>query len=221
MILLQYAYTCVIIMFMTRENAPQNPELFVPGLVIELSDMTELAALEDMIAPQVDPTFDRDKWIARPLLKEILRPKVKGREFNGKISDISLRVMENPYEQLLSARDRGLIIRGGTYKREKDPDATNKYVGLEYNGTLNSTGRGAMGSVSAEVWYAPIGRYARKDSETLLYHSGYTGDAIHRIVSRPEFDPAPLEAADLSARHIGFKVLQEAMIRPISVPMRD
>ena len=66
-----------------------------------LSDMTQLAEFEDTLAPRVDPTFDVNLWQGRIALKEMLRPKVLNRPFNGRCIDIRIEVMTDPYDRML------------------------------------------------------------------------------------------------------------------------
>ena len=229
---------------MTLGSSTEKPPLLTPGIVIELADMTELAALEDIVVKQVDPNYDKDLWIARPLLKELLRPTVKKRAFNGGVKDITLTVMDEPYEQLITANDRGLTYsQSGKRTRTNDQslETIERYVGLEYRATLTSTGHGSIGSVTSEIWYAPLAKSVlRRKGSTYCYpriiegeqrpyectqKEGYVranklGDAILRVTSKPAYDQSVLVSLQDSAQRIGFNVLQAAMRRPISAPMQ-
>jgi hypothetical protein len=87
-------------------SIPQVLPEFAPGTVVELSDITELAAFETCVAYNIDPDMvpsAREAWEARPHVRDLIRPP----KFNGTIASIALEVMADPYERLLDAKERG------------------------------------------------------------------------------------------------------------------
>ena len=176
--------------------SPFPPEI-QPGTLIEFNDITQLAAFEDTIAPFVTSRYKPEYWESRRPLKDVLRVP----EFNGRMSDIAMQVMEAPYERLLDARERGWKITGGSLARPQAPeDVIRHYMGFAYTANARSSGRGVVGQVQAEIWYAP-----NADPH------GY-GRAVKRTVTKPKFEEAAFRELDEHSRRIGFTALRYALI---------
>ncbi|MBI4101174.1 hypothetical protein HY441_01715 [Candidatus Microgenomates bacterium] len=185
---------------------------------IRLADITELAAFEDLIAQSVDPNFDRELWATRPALQDLIRPP----KFNGTIADITLEEMDHPYQRLLDARQRGWHFQrgGGSFELSSRfaSELIPKYRGFILAASGRSSGRGTIGSIQTEIWYYPLPleierRASGKDR--IRKNPVYRGQAIRRVVAVPKIDQVPWRDLDQTARAIGFRVSQQAMLHPI------
>lgn len=100
------------------------------GSVIEFADITELPSFEDQIAAEIDPEMtagQADVWAGRIAIQDLIRPS----KFNGRIADVALHVLDNPYVRLVTAQDRGVTFTkrggvGGGLTRLKIEDAQNR-----------------------------------------------------------------------------------------------
>ena len=226
------------------DYAPK-PELYpslAPGTIIVLSDMTQLASFEDAIAPIVDPTFDKSLWEGRTSLKEMLRPKIDNKPFNGRCVDVTFTVLANPYDRLQDYPDRGFRLQGTSGKKresESGKASIDHYLGFLVAVNLISSGRGNIGSSVAEVFYAPVFRNlnrsvsqqysgnnqtangdvkiivstAKKNSFSKAHSNG---KAIVRFATHPLYSKLPLLEADLLAPRIELEVLREQLRNPIT-----
>jgi len=132
---------------------PSLADTLQPGSVIEIANMFELAAFEDLVASDIDPTYDPVMWATRIALKDLIRPP----KFYGTIEDIKLEVMAEPYERLQDAKKRGWQLGPGNFgrKSENDKDAGQHYHGFVLTGTPKSSRPGQLGQIQAELWYYP------------------------------------------------------------------
>ncbi len=230
---------------MTEVPVPQV-DLLQPGNIFELSDITELAAFEGLVAPEVDPFYNHILWQSRLPLKELIRPP----KFNGTIANIKLTVMNNPYDRLLDANQRGWKFksRAQTHKLQSDISKAQipNYRGFVFTGDAKSSGRGTIGQVQAEIWYYPLPKNLRIDPEGKLHigfnttksgerrYYSYTnkkdieiigakayGEAMRRIVTMPKLEAEKFIALNETARRIGFAVLRDALSHQISTPMQE
>lgn len=225
---------------MSEPIAPRPPEL-EPGTIIELSNIAELPVFEDAIAPYVEPEFDPEIWATRPPVDELLRPRINGRLFYGSLGNITLAVMADPYEKLLSARDREwkLTSRGNLNRTGIDADqAIAHYFGVEFSAeAFTSSQRSAIGLVTAEMWYYPPPRAVRRagkvQSKSYQVKSGevrtgyYTatrdyvnvkrssGETIRRVVTQPNYEADKFIELDERSRRIGFELAREAIRHPL------
>jgi hypothetical protein len=167
------------------------PESLQPGTDIEVGDVTRLAVFEDLIAPIVDPEYDRAlaAWEARKPLKELIRPP----KFYGRIGGIVLTVMDEPYERLQDATERGWNL-GGLSPATYDTARRARYWGFAFTADGMSTGRGIVGQIRSELWYAPLP--ARTTSTT--------GRALTRFVAKPKFDVRRFERVPKASRRVAF-----------------
>ena len=202
------------------------PEELSPGSRIEFGDITQLHAFEDVIAPIVDPYYRPEHWEARVALRELLRvPK-----FNGRIGNIALHVMDEPYEQLMTASRRGWKIAGGSGNHARTASQSRadraKFIGFDLEATGSSTGRKEVYSIQSKLWYAPVPRGIRdpRDAENKRYDSSDPlGRGILRIVVTPTMEGANKALSiHQDARRISYLALRKTLMsRPISTGMRD
>lgn len=133
---------------------------FQPGDIITFGDITELPDFEDYVAenmfPNMTPT-QMNAWKGRAALRDLVRPPA----FNGRIADIRLEVMVDPYAQLMNARERGWRF-GGTNGNPKP--RTNEFAfeaeelseGFVFTADAKSSGKGSIGEIQSELWYVPV-----------------------------------------------------------------
>ncbi len=183
-------------------------EVLRPGTVIELADITELPKVEDTIAFAIDPKLDADAWATRENARDIVRPP----KFQGRIANIVLEVMEEPYEQLRSARERGWqFAGGGSHHGKRSTDVTKralgKYVGLQFVGEAYSTGRGMIGQIQAEMWYLPIAGRA-KNGKLLTNAATEGGRSVKRFITRPRYEKEQFIPLRNVSRRIGYEILR-------------
>lgn len=197
-------------------------ELLPPGTVIGLSDITQLPKVEDAIAFAIDPRLDPAAWEARENLRDLVRPP----KFNGSIVNIVLEVMDEPYEQLRNARERGWKFIGsgshhGLRTTEESRKSIDKYVGLKFMGEAQSTGRGMIGQIQAEMWYTPISARTSNDgspTEVLKIDGGRT---VKRFITRPRFEEKQFYQLRSVSRRIGYEVLKASLSNSITTAVRD
>ena len=195
-------------------------EAFQPGDVIKLANVAELAAFEDMIAGVVEPNYDPELWAARAKLRDLIRPP----KFNGTIANIELTVMDDPYERLLDAPDRDWSNASGkanTLSLKNAEGFAPRYKGFILTADARSSGRGSIGSIQAEMWYAPLIGKKDKDSANYRRLRDSYGRTINRVVTKPKIQAEKFEAVNKESRKIGFDQLRKGMMNPISAPMRD
>lgn len=189
-----------------------------PGDVIELKGIGELTAFEDLLAGAIDPYHNSRVWANRKRLSDLIRPKAKGITFNGSICNIKLIAMADPYERLLDAVDRGWkgqhlpggsIGAGHKLSPEGEELLKPRYKGFVMTADTISSKPGDLGQLQAELWYFP--------SRTVK--PGRT--TVSRAATLPVFEKERLIELDENSRRVGFDVLRQAMIHPISTPMRD
>lgn len=207
------------------EASPNPLESLQPGDVIEFADITELPAFEDMVAAAVDPDMFAcysANWAGRVPLREFIRPP----NFNGTIADIRLEVMDQPYERLLDARERGWRLDGSQYERfsELGQQSISHYRGFTLMADAKSSGRGIIGHMQTELWYYPLSAIIGKNYNTgrvLKSLSANGGLPIRRVVAKPKIGSETFIALNEHSRQIGFTVLRQAMQHPITQPMRQ
>lgn len=214
-----------------------------PGDVVTLSHIGELPAFEDLVAEHIDTQMaeldiegfyheplDLATWAARTSIKEMLRvPK-----FNGNVLNIRLVRLDDPYEHRLTVKERGK-----NYAKNRHANPVNGpfaelqrplYQGFQFVGDASSS-NGWKGQVQSELYYypipinkidehSPLKRYI--ESNWFQHTSAYAGLNVVRSITKPVIveDEAYLIRHEASTE-TGFKVLQRAMRRPISTPMRD
>lgn len=205
-----------------------SSEFLAPGTVIQLDEITQMRPLENAIAMAVRPDMtpmQQYAWNGRSDIVDAVRPL----KFNGRMVDIELAVMEDAYDRLLDAKDRGWKLGAGNgYKlsQEWNLDKVERYVGLALVANARSSGRGIIGQVQTELWYYPIpdslSSQVRKDG-TVRFHTNtakYAGTSVRRVITKPKLETEKFRELDETARRIGFNTLRDAMLNSITTPHR-
>jgi hypothetical protein len=181
-----------------------------PDSIIEFGDVAELTSFEDDIAKNMFPnmtSIQLNAWQGRVALKGLVRPP----NFNGRVGDIQLHVMTDPYPLLMSARERGLKFGG---ERGKPTPRVNEFVseaeslseGFVFTANAYSSGAGIIGQIETELWYVPVPRspiyktYTRESGRLTLQSrgaeqlAGQNGGAIvQRYVAAPTVSKNDIE----------------------------
>lgn len=225
---------------MNRLSSISPTVLLQPGNVIELGNIRELSEFEDMVALGIHPEMSRlqrDAWAGRTALKDCIRPA----KFNGTIADIRLEVMHDSYERLLDARERGFRFpRGVTPRRLTGQFAerlSGNYRGFILVADATSAGRGTIGQIQTELWYAPVPlsnhqvtrEYTKKSGEVSTYSNRHIvrvtrdhgGASVRRYVANPKLESENFIKLDEESRLIGLAALRESMMHPIVQPMHQ
>ena len=193
-----------------------------PGDIITFDDITEVVKFEDVIAKAVDPFMNdanKDAWAARNKLNDELKvPK-----FNGRLLDISLTVMPDPYGRLLTRADRGLSIQsGGNHERPSAASASTliSYTNFFFKATAKSSGKPAIGVIESELWYYPVALWGVQGNLYKQFNANF-GRSLSRAVTKPKLEKDKFIEHDEAARRIGFKVLQDQIRRARSQPIHN
>lgn len=207
-------------------SEPIVSELLTPGNIIEFSDISELPEFEDLIAQQVDPSMTsitKSYWDCREHIKNRLRPT----KFNGRISDIQVSIMEDPYDKLSTAKERGWKFGGGrNYERGEEfiSNFASRYVGLNFTANAISSGRGIIGQLQAEIYYFPTSiSWVSSPNGSRIHKSTSThgGATVVRAIAKPKLETDNFIKLDLTAKRIGFEVLRNAMANAKIQPIRN
>mgnify|MGYP001229691712 CR=1 FL=1 len=198
------------------------------GSVIEFDDITELPAFEDQLANEIDPYMggsSTDMWAGRTALRDFIRPP----KFNGRIGNIVLHVLENPYEQLITAGGRGVKFtrRGGSggssaqLSSEFEDVLAPLYKGFLFTASANSSGRGEIGQIQSELYYCPS-PLMRVGNGIYKNVTARAGASVLRIVSKPVIvaEDAFTELEETS-RRIAYRVLSDGLKNPLPQPFRN
>lgn len=205
---------------------PTSIAELAPGTVIGFGDITELPAFEDMIASEIDPRITniyRDAWAGRTAIRELVRPA----KFNGRIGDIMLTVMNEPYERLCDANERGIRFTrgkgggtGGSQSRltENLDVLVPQYKGFIFTASAYSSGRGLIGQVQTEAYYFPTHFTNRPDKSDgspggrSLALNKSAGSSVRRVVAKPVIasEGAFIELNEAS-RCIAYDVLRKSL----------
>jgi hypothetical protein len=218
------------------EVLPQSVDELLPGDVIQFADITELVAFEDEIVAAVRPDYDHAMWAGRKPLRDLMRPP----RFNGTIANISLLVMHDAYEQLQTAKDRGIAMR---ITRRALSDENVLIYGPQYRGFVitadaRSSGRGVVGQLQTEAWYYPLVpgvlkagtvrqrvksradgtkydyTYVRSSNGVDISKGRESGRTIGRIISYPKLEKDTFIELNESSRRIGAAALVKSMRSP-------
>jgi hypothetical protein len=216
-------------------STESDPVSFIrPPIIITLDDITQFPAFEDVVADDIQPIRlegQREAWEGRVPIRNLLRPP----KFNGSIRSIALMAMEDPYDRLLDARERGWAFpHGGKTVRRLDIDEAREYTrGFTFTADAQSSGKGIVGQIQAEMWYmrAPYNehRYIRLNENKELvvrtsssFSTGNHGGAIvYRRITKPKLEKDAFIRADAESRKIGWAVLREAMTHPLQGGLAD
>lgn len=198
----------------------RNFDSLEPGSVIECDDITQMRTFEDWVAMTVDPKMTSNEkimWEMRPSFSEFIRP----RRFNGRIGNIVLELMENPYERLLDSRERGWFIPNSkSMKRTVNEEGVSENsIGFAFTADALSSGRGIIGQIQTEAFYIPTLRstYHRVDGSTTEHlNSTYSGGAaVTRRIAKPKFETENFINLHEQAVKRGREVLKSNMLHPI------
>lgn len=206
-----------------------------PGDVIEFGDLREVPTFEDMVAVSIDDRISKlfpertnvlnlSAWAGRTAIRELISPP----KFHGTIANVRLDVMEEPYERLIDARERGWKFQRGAsnFQRTSD-DALSVALLPEYRGFVlsadaKSSGRGTVGQIVAELWYAPVPFDFHNASSTLNQRTSlHGGSSVFRVITSPRLEKDNFYALNEESREIAFQVLRRNMKHPLVQPMRD
>lgn len=201
------------------------PELS-PGAIIEFNDITELPAFEDALAEAIDPDMTparSEAWQGRVNIQNLIRPH----KFYGRITDVHLEVMAEPYQRLIDARERGWQVgRGGSYRlTSKFADQLiPQYRGFIFRATA-LRGRMEIDQIRAELWYYPVSvtSYIHPESGKVCIYKeteAHSGCSVIRVVAKPKME-ADFIKLDAMAKKIGADVLRAGLKKPLVQPMRD
>lgn len=203
-----------------------------PGTIIEFGDISEIPQFEDGIATTIDAEvsqkfplrsnrLDLNAWRGRTAITGLIRPP----KFNGSVVDIKLEVMEDPYEQLVSADDRGWSLGRGRGRKhlelhlsERSKSLTELYRGFKFTADAKSSGRGTIGQILTEMWYYPLSFNAGQQRQRA---SNAGGCVVRRVVAKPIIEAENFQRLDEQSRRVGFKVLQSNMRHPIIQQMHN
>lgn len=215
-------------------SLPESIDALVPGDIIQLSDITQMPLFEDMVAETIDPNMTarmRSAWGGRVAINEFLRP----RKFNGAIADIQLSVMDEAYERLFDAKQRGWVFdkRSVANHRAANKEVSDSFHGFTFTANAKSSGRGIIGQIQSELWYGkvPIGHGFQtrtlEDGTVILSKRNYKqtymhgGSSVQRYVTKPKIEAQAFLSLNESARKIGFEVLSRNMRFPIIQPIHE
>ena len=180
-------------------------------------------SFEDTVAEVVDPMLYGDRkaaWYGRSALRDQIYPS----KFNGRLLDITLTVMDQPYDRLLDAQERGWRLNtGGSYNRESElnSDTKKRFAGFIFSALAKSTGRPALGLVQSELWYFPIARIDNGYGSAYEHLKGNGGRSVIRVVTKPRLDTEIFELAHSQSKKIGYEVLRQQMLHPIPNGMHN
>ncbi len=197
-------------------NCFENP--FIPGSTIQLADVTELPAFETTVAEIIDPVMTQpefDCWQGRDNVKNLIRPL----KFNGKITDISLVSIENPFNALQNAKELGWDMPRGYNQNLKGSNANLEYkasrcIGFSLLANAVSSGRGVVGQIQAGLWYYPVSQNIRNGRVDKIT-AGHGGRSIVRVVSRPKIETENFIQLEIESNKVAYSALRKALKRPI------
>jgi hypothetical protein len=213
---------------MATERVPQSISDLRPGDAIELADVTQLPAFEDMVAEVVDPGMTesmRDAWAGRVAIRDALRPP----KFNGNILDIKLVVMDEPYQRLFDANARGWTFARGYGKsipanRTSDQDAIDSYHGFIFTADASSSRGGVVGQIQSELYYGLVPerksrkRYTSSESGQERRYTyvdrpltAHGGASVQRFVARPKIETEAFIRLHEEAVSIGLAILKDSL----------
>ena len=177
------------------------PELLTPGAVFGLAHLEDLSDFEDAIAPLVDENYDHRLWLGRQVVTDLVRPD----NFYGRLEDITVTIMTDPYEQLASAPKQGWMF-DINFKIPIDglkPTIAQSYQGFVFRAIARSS-RGVQDTTRSKLWLAPPTRSS-------ITH----GEALRRFVTKPRTAGTILEQSyDEAVRNGVDTRLMRVPVRP-------
>ena len=194
----------------------------VPHDIITFDDWPELVAFENVVAEAVEPLTsvpEKEAWLARVALRE----EIQVPRFNGRLLDLQLTVMNDPYHQLISAKRRGWVLKGNNYDRtgESSMRTLDCYTGFKLTATAKSTGKPPIGIISTELWYFPVPILRTNGGHQYKTSYSHGGCSVQRVVAKPRLEKDKFIEFDEAAKHVGFTVLRKQMMHARSQPIRN
>jgi hypothetical protein len=231
-----------------KKDSPPRLDDLQPGDVIRFADITELATFEDIIADSVDPKHDPERWAARPALRDLIKPPTFNGTITNIELAVMANPYDRLLDANKRGWKGSRKLQLGRHHELASSVAAEfipRYRGFILTAEPQSSRPGIRGQqIQAELWYFPtppvIKRAGRETSSYNVDKSGekhhyrYTtrkeyiaggrhksGEDIRRIVTQPRMEREVFLAHDAASRTVGFNQLRQAMMRPISTPMRD
>lgn len=208
----------------SQAEAVDSRSLLMPGNVFILRSVGELTDFEDLVAASIDPhmsTQETVAWESRKHIRDYVRPS----KFNGNITNITVELMEDPYERLIDAPSRGWVLPTAKYERpsQKGQDSTAKYIGLMLTADARSSGKGVIGQIQSEIWYAPVPLTTRRrgNGEFKPATQANAGMTVMRVAAQPKLERENFIEFDRAARRVGHEVLRQQIRNPIMQPFRN
>lgn len=189
------------------------------GDIISFDNMSHVAAFEDLLADHIDPQMTanmHNAWQGRVAIRELLRVP----DFNGRLANITMAVMEEPYERRLDARERGWKLPART-PPSAHPEVIDSYHGFSFFAEAKSSGRGRIGQIQAEMWYYAAPRYVGRESGFRYSKKLVGGASVGRLVTLPRFEKRAFVELQEEARRIAFLALQQGKAHSIIQPKQS
>ena len=190
---------------------------FKPGLKFSIDSAHDFTFFEDKVAAIICPGMthcQKTIWDGRANIFSDLRPQ----GFNGRLAGMALEVMLEPYARLLDARDRGLALKGRNYAR-KDREEHKKYLGFIFRSSAMSSGRGQVGEIYVELWYAPApGLFDDKRRNNALSSNR---SPVRRFVTKPIITNDRVREVRIQSTQNARSILANNVARPLLNPMQN
>lgn len=179
----------------------------VPGTEIPIAHELELRDFENWLAPFVDPEYRQDLWEKRwPPTADLLKPK----GFHGRLVDIALTVMDEPYKRIIDAPERDWVFMRGVARRARDSEIGRPqqahYHGFTLEARMRSANPRRSGWLHNEIWYAPLPRYIIARGNYGLQADTARGEGLKRFVTHPRYERLP--RSEPVVQTIGFQALK-------------
>jgi hypothetical protein len=201
----------------------REPVELVPGTVFEFEDLELLHNFENAVGRVVDPEMtaeERQQWSDRQKLQALVKPE----DFYGRLEEITLEVMEEPYQRMIDAIGRGWKFKRGTahnissHDNEYNLSMQQEYLGFLFSALARSTGRGIIGEVRSELWYFPTALHSWRMSDKYYrnYRESTSYAPIIRHVAYPKIVASGQEKTekdDAPGRHIAYELGKYELLR--------
>lgn len=159
-----------------------------PGEIYPIPNSGKLAAFEDLVAQQLQPdmtVLEERGWNGRKMLRDLICPD----KFLGSIQNIRVEIIEEPYEKLFNAKERGKTFQSVLGLPRKRSDECNEHYEQLTKGYLltadeKKSGKGVVGQIQVELYYVPPPNRSAVGYNKTNVHSNSGG--INRYATRPE-----------------------------------
>jgi len=173
-----------------------------PKGTLALGSVDRLQDFEMTVIETMHPDMTSEElamWMSQTALTHLIRPK----GFHGQMGQVRLDALDDPYDRLMDARERGKrfgVGRGYIRKDERTIDASIEHAANNTRGyalTAHTIGahKRTTGTIDTEVFYVPAP--PRQLASNKVYFS-----PLRRFVTIPEFtklSPPPKESTQASA----------------------